>query len=121
MVSHVRVPAWDAERSASLSPAVISGWLRGELGFNGVVLADDFSMAGSTERDTARAVTAALNAGVDMVMCWPFNLATVHRAVLAALTEGRISRDRLVEATARIIEVKMRAGLVDAVPIEIIP
>jgi beta-N-acetylhexosaminidase len=116
MVSHARVPAWDAERSASLSPAVISRWLRGELGFNGVVLADDFSMAGSTERDSGEAVVAALNAGVDMVMCWPSTVRGTHQAILAALAGGRIARERLVEAAARIITVKMRAGLVGGAP-----
>ena len=44
MVSHVLASAWDGERSASLSSAVIGSWLRGELGFGGVVLADDFAM-----------------------------------------------------------------------------
>jgi beta-N-acetylhexosaminidase len=108
MVSHVRVPAWDAGQSASLSPAVIGGWLRGELGFDGAVLADDFSMAGSSERDNGRAAVAALNAGADWIMCWPSNLAATHRAILAALASGSLPRERLVEAAARIIAVKLR-------------
>jgi beta-N-acetylhexosaminidase len=111
MVSHARIPARDAERSASLSAAVVSRWLRGEIGFSGVVIADDFSMAGSTEPDTGRAVVAALNAGVDMVMCWPGNLAATHQAILDALADGTLSRERLVEAASRIIAVKIRAGL----------
>ncbi len=44
MISHAIVKAWDEERNGSLSPLVIEDWLRGELGFDGVVIADDFSM-----------------------------------------------------------------------------
>jgi len=114
MVSHVVVPALDSNRNASLSPAVIQGWLRGELGFNGIVLADDFSMGAvaATGLSPAAAALQALNAGVDMIMTWPNNIAVVHSAVLQALDEGRLSRERLREAAARIIAEKIRYGLV---------
>jgi beta-N-acetylhexosaminidase len=112
MVSHVLVPAWDGERSASLSPRIIQDWLRGEMGFTGVILADDFSMgAVSSTKSAEAAVVEALNAGVDMVMAWPSNINAIHAAILAALANGGLSRDRLREAAVRIIAVKLRAGL----------
>jgi beta-N-acetylhexosaminidase len=111
MVSHVLTPAWDSERSASLSPAVIGSWLRGELGFGGLVLADDFTM-GAASSAPKEAAVEALNAGVDMLMAWPLNINTIHAAILNALHEGRLPRARLEEAAARIIYEKLRLGIV---------
>ncbi|WP_010260280.1 glycoside hydrolase family 3 N-terminal domain-containing protein [Treponema primitia] len=115
MVSHVLVNAWDDGVNASRSRAVVSVWLRENLGFRGIVLGDDFSMgaisaAGLREED---AVIEALNAGVDMVMTWPRSLGRVHRAILRALGDGRLKRERLEEAAARIIYEKIRYGLME--------
>jgi beta-N-acetylhexosaminidase len=115
MVSHAVVNAWDAKVNASLSRPVVSLWLRQSLGFSGMVLGDDFSMgaisaAGLSEED---AVIEALNAGVDMVMAWPRSLGRLHRAILSALEDGRLSRERLREAVARILCEKLRWGLME--------
>jgi beta-N-acetylhexosaminidase len=91
---------------------VIGTWLRGELGFDGIVLADDFSMGAAAGLSPEEAVSAALNAGVDMVMTWPRNLTSVHNAILAALREGRLGRERLVEAAGRILYEKLRRGII---------
>jgi beta-N-acetylhexosaminidase len=112
MVSHALVPARDPRRIASLSPLVIGSWLRGELGFTGIVLADDFSMTAASALTPEAAAVAALNAGVDMVMAWPGNLTAVHAAILKALREGRIGRKRLEEAAGRILYEKLRRGLI---------
>lgn len=116
MVSHVVVPAVDGERNASLSPLVMMGWLREELGFQGILITDDFSMAAvsSSGLGPEDAAVEALIAGADMVMTWPGNIAPVHRAILFALEEGRLPRQRLREAARRIIAEKIRCGLVPA-------
>jgi beta-N-acetylhexosaminidase len=112
MVSHVLVPAWDPERIGSHSPALIGRWLRGELGFRGLVLADDFSMAASASRmSPEEAAVLSLAAGADMVMAWPSGLRKLRGAILAALEGGTLSRSRLEEAAARIIAEKIRLGL----------
>jgi beta-N-acetylhexosaminidase len=113
MVSHAVVPALDGERSASLSPAV-TAWLRGELGFQGIVMADDFSMAALVPWGLApdEAAVRALEAGADMVMAWPGHIRAVHAGILRALEEGRLSRERLRDAAARIITEKIRLGLI---------
>jgi len=115
MLSHVMVPALDSRRNASLSRAVIEDWLRGELGFKGIVIADDFSMGAvaATGLSHEDAAVEALNAGVDMIMVWPGNLALVQSAILKAMREGRLSRERLLEAAGRIIREKIRYGLVN--------
>jgi beta-N-acetylhexosaminidase len=115
MVSHAVVNAWDAGLHASRSRAVVSVWLRETLGFSGLVLGDDFSMGAVsvTGLSDEEAIIEALNAGVDMVMTWPRSLGRVHRAILRAVTEGRLSRERLEEAAAHIIYEKIRCGLME--------
>jgi beta-N-acetylhexosaminidase len=114
MVSHVVVTAWDRENNASLSKKVITGKLRGELGFEGIILADDFSMAAVASRGLGpgEAAVAALNAGADMIMAWPPTILGVHAAILKALEDGSLGRERLREAAARIIAEKLRYALI---------
>jgi len=110
MLSHVMVPALDSQKNASLSSKVIKDWLRGELGFRGIVLADDFSMGAVAARGLSPGAAAveALNAGVDMIIVWPKDVIAVHAAILNALRERRLSRERLVEAVSSIITEKLR-------------
>jgi len=118
MVSHSTVPAWDSENIASLSPSVMGGWLRDELGFDGIIICDDFSMAAAGGPASAKSLkpeTAAvlsLAAGADMVLVWPPDLRKTHRAIMAALDSGELSRERLQEAAERIILEKIRLGLI---------
>jgi beta-N-acetylhexosaminidase len=112
MISHSRVPAWDGEQIASLSPAIIGDWLRGELGFTGMVIADDFSMAAAAGLSPESAAIMSLAAGADMVIVWPGNIRRTHRALLAALGNGGLSRERLREAAERIIGEKIRLGII---------
>jgi beta-N-acetylhexosaminidase len=114
MLSHVMVPAVDSRRNASLSRPVIEGWLRGELGFQGIALADDYSMAAvaATGLGPSAAAVEALNAGIDMIMTWPRDITAVHTAILDALKSGRLPRERLLEAAGRVIAEKIRYDLV---------
>jgi beta-N-acetylhexosaminidase len=125
MVSHSAVPAWDSENIASLSSAIMGGWLRDELGFTGIIICDDFSMAAASGPASARGPAAAggislkpetaaalsLAVGADMVLVWPPDLRRTHRAIMAALGSGELSRERLQEAAERIIFEKIRMSL----------
>jgi beta-N-acetylhexosaminidase len=110
MLSHVMVPALDGRKNASLSDKVIKDWLRGELGFKGIVLADDFSMGAIAASGISPGVAAveAINAGVDMIIVWPKDVIAVHASILNALKEKRVSRERLEEAASRVIAEKLR-------------
>ena len=112
MISHVMVAAIDPLRNASLSRPVIQNWLRGELGFDGIVVADDFSMGAVSAYSPAAAGLEALNAGGDLIMVWPKDLSATHAAILGALRDGRLSRERLLEAAGRVIAGKLRYGLI---------
>jgi beta-N-acetylhexosaminidase len=116
MVAHSIVPALDPHKNASLSHNVISAWLREEIGFNGIVLADDFAMRAIAANNVSleEAVVEALNAGVDMVMCWPSNITLIHNTILLAVQDGRLKRDRLLDAAERVLAEKLRYGLVPA-------
>jgi beta-N-acetylhexosaminidase len=68
MLSHALVPALDPGRPASLSPSVIA-YLKGELGFRGIVITDDLHMAAlSGSGGPEGAALEALKAGVDLLM-----------------------------------------------------
>jgi beta-N-acetylhexosaminidase len=114
MVSHVLVPARDRDNIASLSPAVMKDWLRTELGYGGIIIADDFSMDAASASGLAfeQAALRSLAAGADMVMAWPRNAKRLHGAILGALRDGVIPRDQLRESAARIIACKIRLGLI---------
>lgn len=108
MVGHLLVPAIDRSRPASLSRKVIGGLLRDDLGFDGLVMADDLNM-GALERygDLARLTELAIAAGVDMAIVLD------HRAVpdvvdglVAAVESGRLAPDRLDEAFLRVARFK---------------
>jgi beta-N-acetylhexosaminidase len=117
MVSHSSVSAWDSTNIASLSSPIMNGWLRQELGFNGIIICDDFSM--HSARNTAGIwrpeilVVQSLAAGADMVLVWPPYLRRTHREILSAIDDDRLSRERLREAAERIIFEKIRIGLIN--------
>jgi beta-N-acetylhexosaminidase len=112
MLSHVVVPAWEKGVNASLSRVAVEK-LRGEYGFRGIIIADDFAMK-AIRLPVEEASIRAIAAGVDMVMVWPGSLHSVHQALLGALRSGRISRQTMEDAARRIIAEKLRFNLVGA-------
>jgi beta-N-acetylhexosaminidase len=67
MTAHILYPAWDAELPATLSPAIVGEVIRGELGFDGLLMSDDIAMAALSGPLPERA-KAALAAGCDVVL-----------------------------------------------------
>jgi beta-N-acetylhexosaminidase len=114
MISHSIVPTIDPDKNGSLSSIVIQDWLRGELGFEGIIIADDFSMSAVTSRgiNTEEAVIKALNAGVNLVMVWPKELRKTHTAILSALDDGRLSRETLLSRVENILLEKIILGVI---------
>ncbi len=122
MVGHIAQPAWvkklnpDASRREMLRPASLSrelmtGLLRGELGFNGLISTDSSAMIGlTTAMPRRQAVPTAIEAGADMFL---FNkdLTEDYGYLLAGLREGLLSMERLDEAVTRILATKASLGL----------
>jgi beta-N-acetylhexosaminidase len=95
MTAHVVYPALDAERPGTYSPAIVTGLLRGTLGFAGVCVTDALEMQGAAAgRTPAEAGALALGAGCDLLLYahWNEDVRRARLQLADALVEGRIDR-----------------------------
>ena len=101
MTAHLLLPALDAERPATLSAAVLTGLLRQDLGFDGLVVTDALVMeAIAAHHGAGEAAVLALEAGADLVLM-PADADAALAAILAAVAGGRLSRSQLEASAAR--------------------
>ncbi|MEX0173857.1 glycoside hydrolase family 3 protein [Streptomyces sp. LMG1-1-1.1] len=112
MTAHIVVPALDpSEDPATLSRPILTGILREQLGYDGVVVTDALGMEGvRTKYGDARVPVLALKAGVDQLLNPP-KLAVAWNAVLKAVQEGELTEARLDESILRILRLKAKLGL----------
>ncbi|WP_433397885.1 glycoside hydrolase family 3 protein [Streptomyces sp. CA-146814] len=112
MTAHIVVPALDpSEDPATLSRPILTGILREELGYDGVVVTDSLGMEGvRTKYGDDRVPVLALLAGVDQLLNPP-NLSVAYNAVLEAVRGGEISTARIEESVLRILRLKSKLGL----------
>ena len=114
MTAHLSMPALDDSGDpATLSKPVITGLLREELGYDGVVITDALRMEGVREKySDGEVAVRALTAGADLLLMTPA-IDEAIAAIRAALDDGTISRRFLDEKIRRVLTVKYRRGLVD--------
>lgn len=107
MVSHVTASGLDEDGvPSSLSETVITDILRGELGFEGIVITDALDMTAITDYYTSEdAAVMAIQAGADMLLM-PEDFNAAYEALLAAVQDGTISEERIDESLRRIYRVK---------------
>ncbi|MEU8821623.1 glycoside hydrolase family 3 N-terminal domain-containing protein [Actinoplanes sp. NPDC048796] len=119
MSAHIVVPALDpAGDPATLSKPIITGLLRGELGYRGVVVTDSLEMAGVRQKyGDERVPVLALKAGVDMLLMPP-NMPVAYDAVLAAVASGELTEARIDESVRRILKLKQKRGLLSWQPVD---
>ena len=120
MMGHILMTQIDPERPASLSPAVVTGLLREELGFDGVVVTDDLTMGAVTQNyGLGEAAVLAVEAGCDLLLvCHEAgSVEEVCQALLAAAESGRLSQARLDQSVRRLLALKLDFG-VNAEPVE---
>jgi beta-N-acetylhexosaminidase len=115
MVAHVTIPALDAKPNqvATTSSAIVTGLLREEMGFKGIVVTDALDMAGLTRlyaNDIGRAAVETFKAGNDVLII-PADLDASYRSLLQAVQSGEISRMRLDQSVRKILELKASLGL----------
>lgn len=112
MVAHISLPNVTGDGlPASLSGELISGKLRGELGYDGVVITDSLAMGAiAQEYTSADCAVMALDAGVDILLM-PEDYAAAFEGVVQAVEEGRLSMERIDESVARVLELKDQLGL----------
>lgn len=109
MAGHIVASGIDPEAPATLSRPLLTEVLRERYGFRGLVVTDSMAMGAITRYVPARDVGArALVAGADVVLM-PSDPVAVRDGIEAAVTSGALSRDRLVDAAARMVAT-LRAG-----------
>ncbi|MFW6689832.1 glycoside hydrolase family 3 protein [Streptomyces sp. MAR4 CNX-425] len=111
MTAHILVPALDDGVPATMSYRILTGLLREELGFDGLIVTDALDMRGATSQyPPERASVAAFAAGADMLVLPP-EMDVAYGSVLAAVRGGEISGRRLEESVVRILARKLDEGL----------
>lgn len=112
MVGHIAVPEITGNLTpATMSEEVVTGILRKDLEFDGVVLTDSLAMQAITdEYSSGKAAIHALQAGCD-VLLMPYDFQEAFDAVVDAVEDGRISESRLNDSVARILRLKYDYGL----------
>lgn len=117
MTAHIRIPALDEEHPATLSPAIITGLLRIELGFDGLVMTDGLDMAAiATTIGHQEGAVRSLMAGVDAICIGgdstdPRLVDDIADGIVAAVENGRLSPDRLAAAAAKVQALARWTGL----------
>ena len=110
MVSHLTYDALDSSSPASLSPKIITGILREQMGFKGLIITDDTEMGAlSKHYDFLEIGVRAVQAGVDIVMvCHEYEHETaVYNGLLKALQSGELSTERVDASVKRIVRAKL--------------
>jgi beta-glucosidase-like glycosyl hydrolase/CubicO group peptidase (beta-lactamase class C family) len=113
MTAHVAVPQVTGSASvpATLSPRILTGMLRDELRFRGLVVTDAMEMGGiTTHYWTGQAAIRALQAGADMLLLPPESDVAIEE-VLRGIGRGDLSEKRINESVERILSAKSRLGL----------
>ena len=114
MVSHAMYPQIDADHPSSLSKAIITDWLRKDMGYNGVVVTDDMDMGALAKHYTFgdMAVQSILAGSDILLVCHEYeHMQEAYNGLMKAVKDGRISKERLDESVKRILLMKMSRGM----------
>lgn len=112
MVAHLHLPSVvEGDLPVSLSPIFIQQILRGEMGYQGVVITDSLQKRAITGTySSAEASVLAIQAGCDMILL-PDDLPDAAQGILTAIENGDLREERINESVLRILELKSRYGL----------
>jgi beta-N-acetylhexosaminidase len=119
MIGHISVPAIepDPNRPASISPLVVTGLLKKQLGFHGLVVTDALDMgalmhafSGTPAAISGAEAVEAVRAGNDMVII-PADLGGAYNGLLDAVKQGKITEQRIDESVLKILLLKASVGL----------
>jgi beta-N-acetylhexosaminidase len=115
MTCHAVVDAWDRLYPVTLSKSAITGKLREQLGFDGLIITDSMGMAAISKQNSPEEATVlALAAGCDLVLQGSANVEEFQTRVSAvrdAVTRGQIPLEQIDQSVRRILAAKNRIGL----------
>ena len=120
MIAHLQVPALDdrPNRPTSLSRKTVTGLLREEMGYDGLLFTDALEMKGVTKHFGAGAAAAeSLVAGND-ILCLPEDIPAALREIKAYLADGRLSQKQVDASVRRVLRAKYELGLRSFTPLE---
>ena len=109
MTAHIGAPnVTGSDVPSTMSPIILQDKLRGELGYQNIIITDGMEMGSITQQYTsAEAAVGSIQAGVDIVL-GPKNLVEAFDAVMAAVNNGTISEERINQSVRRILKLKMK-------------
>lgn len=111
MIAHLMATSLDKSLPATLSPKVIDGLLRSEIGFDGLVVTDAMEMRGLLNRySVGESAVLAVHAGADVILV-PADEALTFEALVRAVLDGEIPVRRIDESVTRILALKKKLGL----------
>jgi beta-glucosidase-like glycosyl hydrolase/CubicO group peptidase (beta-lactamase class C family) len=110
MVGHIAVPALDPSGAPATLSAPVTGLLRGEMSFHGLVVTDALEMAGARGQPGGDAAVRAVLAGADFILL-PLDPEATVAALVRAVREGVLTERRLDVSVLRLLETKQRIGL----------
>lgn len=119
MVTHELVTAVDPNIPSSLSYKLVTGILRKQFGFQGVIVTDSLTMEGITAYyNESQAAALAIEAGDDLIMgaASPSDVANMITGIEQAMDAGQISEARIDESVSRILLLKYEMGLIHLPP-----
>jgi len=110
MIANATYPAYDPELPASLSARVVTGLLRRELGYDGVVITDDLGAGALTAAglDEGEAAVAAVSAGADLALTALGDGSQARAALVRAARRGELARGALTDSCLRLIALRDR-------------
>ena len=109
MAGHISAPSVTGDDPpASLSSVMIDGILRGQMGYDGIVITDAMNMGAVTQScSSAEAAVRSILAGADMILM-PQDFYSAYEGVLAAVEDQTISEERIDQSVERILRVKLQ-------------
>lgn len=111
MVAHLLVPALDPAEPTTFSKKIVTALLREGMGFEGLIVSDALDMGALAGQYSQEEIAVrAVEAGIDILLHPSDALATVD-AVVAAVEQGRLTRQRITESVERIMQAKTKLGL----------
>ena len=113
MIGHISLPNITVDNvPVTLSKEIVTDLLRNEMGYQGIIITDSMSMGAITERySSGESAVQAILAGVDVILM-PKNLQDAAQGILEAVEERRITEERINESVLRILEVKIKNGII---------
>ncbi len=111
MVGHISLPnVTGGDTPASLSPVIIEGVLRGQMGYDGVVVTDAMNMGAIVQQySSSEAAVKALLAGADIILM-PKDFREAYQGVIDAVNNGTLPLERIDQSLRRILTVKLQMG-----------